>query len=95
VATDKIDWNAMDWEDIKKDGSGHYRLGETQPIDLYKTMAPDAFRHWIMLEIVQHILRNITVPGNNYFNDLSKIRHYVEMLMVLWKEKEENVTNCR
>lgn len=45
------------WEDIKKGGSGHYKTGSVEPIDLYRSLG--ILREWAIGEICQHALRNI------------------------------------
>jgi hypothetical protein len=81
----------MMWDELKKTGSEHYRNGEIQPFDLYRSMAPDAFRHWVTLEAVQHLLRNLIVPRSEYIRDLEKAEHYIKTLKVLWLERDEEL----
>lgn len=77
------------WEDIKKDGSTHYKGNEIQPIDLYRSAG--MLRDWVIGEIVQHAFRNRTHIREeiNPF-DFEKIKHYCEILLAdFWDRRDE------
>lgn len=66
------------WDELKQEGSGHYRADGVQPIDLYRSLG--TLRHWAINEICQHAIRNIE-PGPKHDEDMKKIIHYAELLM--------------
>jgi hypothetical protein len=74
------------WEEIKNQGSEHYKNGVVEPIDLYRSMG--AIRIFALCSIIKYASRNIINPiigGNNEQmvsnKDMFKIRHYVDILI--------------
>jgi len=65
------------WEEIKRGGSGHYKTGSVEPIDLYRSLG--ILREWAIGEICQHALRNIK-QRDTFIKDMDKVIHYAEML---------------
>ena len=65
------------WEEIKQGGSGHYKTGSVEPIDLYRSLG--ILREWAIGEICQHALRNIK-QRDTFIKDMDKFIHYAEML---------------
>lgn len=74
--------DTLTWEDIKKDGSGHYKDGGVEPIDLYRDIG--ILRHWVIGEICQHALRNRDMQNPVNPKDMDKIIHYAKMLKVAY-----------
>lgn len=71
------------WEELKQQGSSHYRTDGVQPVDLYRDLG--VFRNWALVEICQHAIRNLGTgkpedsPVSN--KDMRKIIDYAEKLM--------------
>jgi hypothetical protein len=74
----------MNWEDIKKRGSEHYK-GGVEPIDLYK--ASGMLKDFALCSIIKYAWRNRAqnVPVSE--RDMEKIKHYADMLIVLATEE--------
>ena len=75
----------MKWEDLKKDGSGHYKTGQIEPIDLYRSSG--MLRHFALGNIIKYAFRNADPRKPLDSNDLDKIIHYAKMLLVLKDEE--------
>lgn len=73
----------MIWEDIKREGSGHYKCGEVEPIDLMKSL--DILQAFAVGNIIKYASRQATQGLN--VGDLTKMKHYIDMLIVLATEK--------
>jgi hypothetical protein len=76
------------WDDLKKEGSGHYRGKDNaiQPIDLYKDGG--MLRDFALASIMKYAYRNRRQQTEKLnIKDLLKIRHYAEMLMALCIEE--------
>jgi hypothetical protein len=76
------------WDELKKEGSGHYRGKEnaTQPIDLYKDGG--MFRDFALASIVKYAYRQRRQQREKMeIKDLHKIRHYTELLIALCSEE--------
>jgi hypothetical protein len=67
----------LKWEDIKKDGSGHYKNGRVEPIDLYRSLG--ILRPFAIACIIKYASRN---AGSEKVSDsdIEKIKHYANML---------------
>jgi hypothetical protein len=74
----------MNWDDIKRHGSDHYKSGGKEPIDLYKSAG--ALRHFALCSIIKYAYRNLGVAGKPdepvKNKDMEKIIHYAKMVMV-------------
>lgn len=70
------------WEEIKQSGSGHYKTGSVEPIDLYKSLGilPD----FAIASIIKYAARQKQKGLNQ--SDLSKIMHYCEILQTVLNE---------
>jgi len=70
------------WEELKQQGSGHYKTGGVEPIDLYR--AAGAFRSFALCSIIKYAFRNISQDGpdaNPVKNkDMDKIIDYANKL---------------
>ncbi len=64
------------WEEIKRGGSGHYKTGSVEPIDLYKSIG--ILQDFAIASIIKYAARQ-KQKGINV-SDLDKIIHYAEML---------------
>lgn len=77
--------NKLDWVELKKHGSEHYKTdGGVQPIDLYKSMG--ILRGFAIASIIKYAARNAGTgrPEDNPVKnkDLRKIKHYCDILSV-------------
>uniref|UniRef100_A0A6M3K4Q7 Putative structural protein n=1 Tax=viral metagenome TaxID=1070528 RepID=A0A6M3K4Q7_9ZZZZ len=73
----------MDWIDIKKRGSEHYKIDPTkiEPIDLYKD--GEMLRDFAICSIIKYAYRNRKESGKPINpKDIEKIKHYADMLLV-------------
>lgn len=68
----------MGWAEIKALGSEHYKGGETEPIDLYRS--GDMLRHFALCSIIKYAFRNRFHWKPVNFGDMDKIIHYAKML---------------
>jgi hypothetical protein len=66
------------WEELKREGSEHYRTPGTQPIDLYKDMG--ILRQFAVASIVKYAVRNADTLKPVSVKDMKKIRHYTKIL---------------
>ena len=78
------DWPT--WEQLKQEGSEHYKTGGVEPIDLYRSLSPIAFHHWVIQEISQHALRNLE-PSDRIESDMEKVIHYARLVIANHKEQ--------
>jgi hypothetical protein len=79
----------MNWQEMRKAGSSHYKVGKIQPIDLYRSLSPEALHHWAIFEMMAHCARNVT-PSDTLVADMKKIAHYAEMVIAnTMKEKKD------
>jgi len=69
----------MDWEELKKKGSDHYKTGNVEPIDLYKSAG--MFRHFALGNIIKYAFRNADLDAPLFIEDLEKIKHYADLLI--------------
>lgn len=67
-----------DWEELKAQGSDHYKTGGVEPIDLYRNLG--LFRGWAICEICQHALRNRIEGRESFQSDMDKIIDYAQKL---------------
>lgn len=69
------------WNELKAQGSQHYKTGHVEPIDLYRDAG--AFRHFALCSIIKYAYRNISggpAADPVRSKDLDKIIHYSELL---------------
>lgn len=93
----------MNWSEIKKKGSSHYKGDKIEPIDLIKEGG--LLWDFALASIIKYAYRNrkardwktipVSIPPYAIVKeDLNKIIHYAEMLKVLIEEEEiENRTH--
>ena len=81
----------MSWDSLKKAGSDHYKAGETEPIDLYKSGG--TFQDFAISSIIKYAYRNRRELTNRKVSelDMKKIIHYANLLIAL-APKEETVS---
>jgi hypothetical protein len=70
------------WEELKGQGSLHYRTGGVQPIDLYRDLG--IFRDFAIGSIIKYAARNVACgpdapPAKE--RDMRKIIHYAELII--------------
>ncbi len=75
----RIDKPLSPWEAIKAKGSDHYKTGEVEPIDLYKSAG--ILQDFAIGNIIKYAYR-LKKKGVNS-PDIDKIIHYAEMLKVV------------
>jgi AMMECR1 domain-containing protein len=70
------------WEKVKQSGSDHYKTGDIEPIDLYRSLG--ILRPFCIASIIKYAARNAGTgkPEDNPVSnkDLNKIIHYCEIL---------------
>lgn len=78
----------MTWNELKQSGSAHYRGGEVQPIDLYKS--GNMLWDFAVASIIKYAYRNRQQERFKASEinprDLDKIEHYCKMLRCLHDE---------
>jgi hypothetical protein len=70
------------WDELKKQGSVHYKGGGIEPIDLYRDAG--MFRDFAICSIIKYAYRNCDkgVTGDPVrVRDMEKIIHYAELLI--------------
>jgi hypothetical protein len=81
----------MKWVEIKKSGSNHYKTGELEMIDLYKSEG--TLQDWAINEARHHMARNLsklnTLGTHKCVNDMEKVIHYAEIIICLSEEAAE------
>lgn len=65
-----------EWEELKQEGSGHYKTGEVEPIDLYYSLG--ILHPFAAGCIIKYATRSATKRPDPA--DAAKIRHYSKML---------------
>lgn len=63
------------WDDLKKQGSAHYKGGDVEPLDLYR--AGGLLRHFAIANIIKYAYRQ---RGGVSAADCDKIIHYAQIL---------------
>jgi hypothetical protein len=69
------------WDDLKSQGSEHYKTGGVEPIDLY--MAGDMFQDFALCSIIKYAFRNRKEHGKINCKDMDKIIDYAEKLKAM------------
>jgi len=67
----------MQTENVKQEGSEHYKTGGTEPIDLYA--AGGFLQGFAIGSIIKYAFRNRSGAMN--VKDLNKIKHYCDILI--------------
>ena len=67
------------WDELKKEGSEHYKTGGVEPVDLY--IAGGMFRDFALCSIIKYAFRNRAATERTINpNDLDKIIDYAQKL---------------
>lgn len=89
--------NEIAWEELKKDGSAHYKTGGVEPLDLYRSMG--ILRPFCIASIIKYAARNAGTgkPEDNPVSnkDCDKMIHYAKILKVACGEWNEDTQNDR
>jgi len=72
----------VNWEELKQDGSEHYKTGGIEPIDLY--LAGGMFRDFALCSIIKYAFRSRKTVNPK---DLDKIIDYAQKLKASLNEK--------
>jgi hypothetical protein len=75
------------WEEIKNQGSGHYKNGGVEPIDLYRSLG--VMHIFALTSIIKYASRNLIQGVSVNMNDLDKIIHYAEIVKSLIADMEK------
>lgn len=68
------------WDQLKKNGSDHYKTGGIEPIDLYREAG--IFRHFAICSIIKYAFRNRNNENPVSMKDMDKIIDYAQKLKV-------------
>jgi hypothetical protein len=83
------------WDELKLNGSSHYKSGAVEPIDLYRSTKPhpslSAFAVKALTDNIKYSYRMLTTKGVNE-SDCNKITHYTALALAEHFEKESGVT---
>jgi len=74
------------WQQLKLEGSGHYKTGTVEPIDLYKSKG--VFKPFALANIAKYSCRNMNEDRETFIKDMVKIIHYAELLIAEHKESQ-------
>ena len=69
----------MNWEDLKQEGSAHYKNGGIEPIDLYRSSG--MLRVFCLCNIIKYAYRGSKSDMDMLKRDLNKIIHYARYLL--------------
>jgi len=76
------------WDELKNQGSQHYKTGEVEPIDLFRSAKPhgslSAFGVKALTDTIKYAYRMVTKGVNE--SDCDKIIHYISLLKAENKE---------
>ncbi|MEA3421669.1 MAG: DUF3310 domain-containing protein [Acidobacteriota bacterium] len=78
----------MNWKEIKQQGSGHYKTGDVEPIDLFKSGG--ILWDKVIADIIKYAYRNrreLKEPVR--LKDIEKIKHCADMLNVFAETPSE------
>lgn len=74
------------WEELKGKGSGYYKTGDVEPIDLMLTGG--MLQDFALGCIIKYAFRNRTAMTTSFSaSDMQKIIHYAEMLIAMQEEE--------
>ena len=74
-----VEYTVEEWNDLKANGSDHYKTGGVEPVDLY--VAGGMFRDFALASIMKYAFRNRTEAGSQTtMRDLDKIIDYAQKL---------------
>ncbi|HOL44531.1 MAG TPA: DUF3310 domain-containing protein [Methanothrix sp.] len=66
------------WETVKRRGSEHYKTGDVEPLDLFRSGG--ILHHFAIASIIKYAFRQRKTISAS---DCEKIIHYAEILMAL------------
>ena len=70
------------WAELKQEGSGHYKTGEIEPIDLYR--AGGILHDFAIGNIIKYAYRSrqgMNLDRETLEKNMEKIIHYAELVM--------------
>jgi len=75
----------VNWQQLKQQGSEHYKTDDVEPIDLYK--AGGCLHDFAVASIIKYAYRNRKSFKGPYIDkeDIRKIIHYAKLLEVLYE----------
>lgn len=79
------------WNELKQQGSAHYKTGDVEPIDLYKS--GDMLHDFALASIIKYAFRSRrreNIDNELLKKNLDKIIHYASLL-IAEKQGESNV----
>ena len=82
----------MKWENIKQDGSGHYKNRNVEPIDLYKE--GDMLVSFALCSIIKYAFRSrpeLHRADKLTLSDMDKTIHYANMVKCISEERIEQL----
>jgi hypothetical protein len=78
----------MNWDELKQQGSDHYKSNSVEPIDLYK--AGGILHNFAIGSIIKYAYRNRSAEVDMIsIADMKKIIHYAQMLIAIQEEISE------
>jgi|WetSurMetagenome_2_1015567.scaffolds.fasta_scaffold815480_1 hypothetical protein len=78
----------MDWNEVKKSGSEHYKTGSVEPIDLYK--AGGFLQGYIVASIIKYAYRNRACYTDKTAHDMEKIKHLADIMISVVEEEHRD-----
>ena len=72
----------MTWDNLKKQGSEHYKTSSIEPIDLYRS--GDMFHDFALASIIKYAFRSRKEEGldrETLVKNMGKIIHYAQLLI--------------
>jgi hypothetical protein len=80
--TDRNDAAGFTWDELKQEGSDHYKTGGVEPIDLYRAITPhpshSAFAVKALADCIKYAARQLTRGYSPA--DTDKMIHYLRLL---------------
>lgn len=70
------------WDELKSEGSDHYKTGDIEPIDLYRS--GKMFNDFALASIIKYAFRSRKaegLDGETFVRNMGKIIHYAELLI--------------
>lgn len=77
----------MNWDELKNQGSEHYKTGGVEPVDLYK--AGGMFRFFALCSIIKYAFRSRDLTDTELFlKNMDKIIDYAQKLKASEEDTE-------
>jgi len=70
-----------EWDELKKEGSAHYKTGDVEPIDLYR--AGNMLKTFALASIIKYAFRSRqeeNIDNGTFMKNMDKIIHYARLL---------------